>query len=76
MEVVRELDKVTVLRVTLYEGRNRQVRRMCEAVGLRVVKLKRVKFGPISIRGVPLGAVRPLENRELERLGQFTGMEI
>jgi pseudouridine synthase len=75
VEVVRELGKVTVLRITLHEGRNRQVRKMCEAVGLYVVKLKRIQFGPVSIRGVPLGAVRPLEKRELERLSQLTGME-
>jgi len=75
VEVVRELGKVTVLTITLHEGRNRQVRKMCEAVGLYVVKLKRIRFGPLSIRGVPLGAVRPLEKREMERLRQLTGME-
>jgi 23S rRNA pseudouridine2605 synthase len=70
VEVTKELGKVSVLRITLYEGRNRQVRKMCEAVGLRVVKLKRVSFGPVSIRKLPLGAVRPLEKKELERLEQ------
>ena len=75
VEVVRELGKVTVLRITLHEGRNRQVRKMCESVGLHVVKLKRIQFGPVSIRGVPLGAVRPLEKREMERLCHLTGME-
>jgi 23S rRNA pseudouridine2605 synthase len=72
VEVVKELGKVTVLKVSLREGRNRQVRRLCEAAGLRVVKLKRVSFGPLSVRKLPLGAVRPLERREIERLERIT----
>jgi pseudouridine synthase len=72
VDLVKRLDKVTILRITLVEGRNRQVRRMCEAVGLRVVKLKRTNFGPISIRNLPLGSVRPLTKRELDHLYQAT----
>jgi pseudouridine synthase len=68
VELVKRLDKVTILKITLVEGRNRQVRNMCESVGLKVVKLKRTNFGPISIRNVPLGSVRPLTKKELERL--------
>jgi 23S rRNA pseudouridine2605 synthase len=63
---------VTILKITLVEGRNRQVRRMCDAVGLRVVKLKRLSFGSLSVRTVPLGAVRPLTKKELERLNAMT----
>jgi 23S rRNA pseudouridine2605 synthase len=69
---VTQLEKEAVLKVTLLEGRNRQVRLMCESVGLRVVALKRLSFGPISVRKLPLGAVRPLERRELERLEAMT----
>lgn len=68
VELVKALGKETILRVTLHEGRHRQVRRMCESVGLRVVSLKRVQFGPITVRKLPLGAVRPLERKEIERL--------
>jgi len=68
IELVKALEKETILRITLREGRNRQVRRMCEAVGLRVTRLKRVQFGPITIRKLPVGAVRPLERKEIERL--------
>lgn len=68
VDVVVRLPREVVLRIRLLEGRNRQVRQMCEAVGLRVDALKRVSFGPVSVRKLPLGAVRPLERRELDRL--------
>jgi 23S rRNA pseudouridine2605 synthase len=70
VELVKELGKEAILRITLYEGRHRQVRKMCEAVGLRVVRLKRVQFGPVSVRGLPVGAYRPLEQKEIGRLGR------
>ena len=41
-----------MLEITLREGRKRQVRRMCEAVGHRVVELERVAFGPLGLRGL------------------------
>jgi 23S rRNA pseudouridine2605 synthase len=72
VEVVRQLEKEAILKVTLLEGRNRQVRAMCEAVGLWVVALKRLSFGPVSVRKLPLGAARPLERRELDRLEALT----
>jgi 23S rRNA pseudouridine2605 synthase len=75
VSLVKRLDKVTVLRITITEGRNRQVRNMCEAVGLRIVKLKRTNFGPISIRSLPLGSIRPLTKSELERLHNLTKQE-
>lgn len=68
VEYISTTGKVSTLKITLKEGRNRQVRKMCENVGLRVVQLKRVQFGPVSVRKLPLGSVRPLEKRELEKL--------
>lgn len=75
VSLVKRLDKITVLQVTLTEGRNRQVRNMCASVGLKVTKLKRTKFGPISVRTLPLGSVRPLTKRELGRLYDLTEQE-
>lgn len=49
-----------VLRITITEGKNRQVRRMCEALGLEVARLKRVSVGPVK-----LGMLQPGEYREL-----------
>jgi 23S rRNA pseudouridine2605 synthase len=68
VEPVKQLKHESILRITLYEGKNRQVRKMCEAVGFRVVKLKRVRFGPVTIRKLPLGAVRPLQQKEIAGL--------
>lgn len=73
VELVAKLPKETILKITLLEGRNRQVRAMIEAVGLRVNALKRVSFGPVSVRKLPLGGIRPLDRRELDRLEAAVG---
>ena len=56
------------VRVTLVEGRNRQVRRMFQCVGRTVMTLRRVAIGPLHIRGLSEGQVRPLRPREVESL--------
>ena len=57
-----------VLEITLREGRKRQVRRMVEAIGHRVVELERVAFGPLGLRGLESGQSRRLKKAEVERL--------
>jgi 23S rRNA pseudouridine2605 synthase len=57
-----------VVEITIREGRKRQVRRMLEAVGHRVVELERVAFGPLGLRGLELGKSRRLTKAEVERL--------
>lgn len=54
--------------LTLREGRNRQVRRMCEALGYRVEVLVRVQIGRLSLGALPPGGVRPLTLEEVRRL--------
>jgi 23S rRNA pseudouridine2605 synthase len=56
------------LEVTIYEGRNRQVRRMCEAVGHPVLALERVAFGRLKLGELAPGASRLLNDAELQRL--------
>lgn len=56
------------IEITLREGRNRQVRRMLEAVGNRVVDLTRVKFGPLKLDNLQAGSARRLSDREIAEL--------
>jgi 23S rRNA pseudouridine2605 synthase len=57
-----------VIEITIAEGRNRQVRRMVEAVGNDVVALKRIRFGPLRLGALPKGKARKLRPREVEGL--------
>jgi 23S rRNA pseudouridine2605 synthase len=57
-----------LLRITIHEGRNRQVRRMCEAVGHPVVRLIRVRIGPLSDRQLRPGQWRELTSDEVKAL--------
>jgi 23S rRNA pseudouridine2605 synthase len=61
-----------VIELTIHEGRNRQVRRMCQAVGHRVLELERVGFGPLALDGLAPGAHRRLTDAEVERLRALT----
>ena len=57
-----------VLSVTIHEGRNRQVRRMCAAAGLSVRRLRRVREGALTLGGLPAGKWRRLTDEEISRL--------
>jgi 23S rRNA pseudouridine2605 synthase len=59
-----------VLRIVIHEGRNRQVRRMCEAVGHPVVRLVRTRIGPVTDRSLRPGTFRSLEISEVRSLTQ------
>ena len=54
--------------VTIHEGRNRQVRRMCEAAGMHCTRLRRIKEGSLSLGDLPLGKWRYLTAEEVEKL--------
>jgi 23S rRNA pseudouridine2605 synthase len=56
------------LELTIHEGRNRQVRRMCSAVGREVLDLRRVRFGPLRLDRLAAGEYRRLEQSELDLL--------
>ena len=58
----------TDLLITIHEGRNRQVRKMIEAVGHQVVRLKRVRFGPVQLGDLPSGMWRKLTDEEIQKL--------
>lgn len=58
-----------VLTITISEGRNRQVRKMCQTCGLKVTKLLRVSEGPLSLGNLKCGSWRHLSREELDMLG-------
>ena len=63
----------SLLSITLHEGRTRQVRDMCDAIGHPVVRLKRVRFGPIADRALEVGAYRDLTTHEVGALKRASG---
>jgi 23S rRNA pseudouridine2605 synthase len=66
---VRRL-KADTIELTIHEGRKRQVRRMCEAVGHPLKRLERVRFGPLELGGLKPGAYRLLNPAEVRRLSE------
>ncbi len=69
---LRDSAKYTHLEITISEGRNRQVRRMVEALGAHVLKLVRVQIGTIRIDTLPIGKWRHLTPEEIESLREWT----
>ncbi len=65
VRIVDETKTETNVSVTITEGRNRQVRKMFEAVGKEVIFLKRVKIGDLALRGLNRGEYRPLTKEEI-----------
>ena len=65
--------KPGLLELTIHEGRNHQVKRMCEAVGHRVNTLQRIRFGPLRLDDLPEGAHRRLKAAEVEGLRKGSG---
>ncbi|MBT1073031.1 pseudouridine synthase [Pelotalea chapellei] len=70
VEVIQSSENNDWLSLTIHEGRNRQVRRMCEAVSLSVVRLKRVRYGSLSVGTLKPGEFRYLTDTEVRELGQ------
>ena len=56
------------LKISIYEGRNKQVKRMCAAIGHSVMKLKRVKLGPLGLGSLLQGQYRHLTKDEVRKL--------
>ena len=62
----------TVMKMTLFEGRNRQIRKMCEIAGLTVKRLSRISIGNLKLDGLPVGKYRFLEKHEVDYLYKAT----
>lgn len=66
--VLEKANERSVMQITLREGRNRQIRKMCESVGLTVSRLKRISVGPVRLGVLQPGEYRYLTAREIELL--------
>ncbi len=68
---VRKTAENSWLEITVIEGRNRLIKKMCQAIGHPVLKLKRISFAGITLRGLKPGDYRPLTDEEVSRLSSF-----
>lgn len=68
VKVLEQQGERVVLEVVLYEGRNREIRKMCEAVGLEVARLKRLAIGPVRLGMLKQGTYRELTKEEIRGL--------
>lgn len=75
LSVVRGGETASWIEVTVREGRKHQVRRMLEAVGHPVQRLRRIRYGGVELGRLPVGACRPLRPGEVERLRRVSAPE-
>ena len=76
VHVIRRENHKTLVEISIHEGRNRQVRRMFQAVKNPVLDLKRISIGPLTLKGVAVGEYRALTDGELKKLGQRLGLHL
>ena len=74
IEIDAKTSKETVLYVTLHEGKKRQIRRIFERVGHRVIELERLSYGPLSLGDLRFGEKRELKPYEIKQLEEATGI--
>ncbi len=75
VRVISKEENRVVLEIVLYEGRNREIRKMCEEIGLEVARLKRTAVGSIKLGMLKQGAWRNLSEEEVRKLMIAAGME-
>ena len=70
VRVIKAADGQALLKITIHEGRNRQIRRMCELAGMKVTRLKRISEGKLVLGALPLGKWRYLTPEEVSDLNK------
>ena len=71
VRVLEVKDGVSKVEITIFEGRNRQIKRMFESIGKNVIFLKRTRIGEIRLGGLPRGDYRHLNEKELKYLREL-----
>lgn len=74
--IIEKQDNRVVMEIVLYEGRNRQIRKMCESLGLEVARLKRTSMGSLKLGMLPSGKWRELKEDEVHKLMISSGMKV
>lgn len=74
--IIEKQDNRVVMEIVLYEGRNRQIRKMCESLGLEVARLKRTSVGSLKLGMLPPGKWRELKEDEVHKLMVSSGMKV
>jgi 23S rRNA pseudouridine2605 synthase len=70
ISVITRKQDYTVLAMELFEGRNRQIRKMCEQLSLHIITLKRISIGDVKLGNLPVGEWRHLTRAQVESLKQ------
>ena len=73
-KILKQESLFTDVLITIHEGRNRQIRRMVEALGHQVIRLKRVKYGPVELGALARGEWRELSAQEVTDLRRSAGL--
>jgi 23S rRNA pseudouridine2605 synthase len=73
LEILEFIERDTLINITIHEGRNRQVRKMCDAIGHSVLSLKRISIGNLELGDLNSGQWRYLSTEEVEYLYSLEG---
>ena len=70
-QIIESSNSSTMLRVTLYQGLNRQIRKMFEHLGFNVISLKRIQHATISLEGLKRGQYNPIKPKQIKELKEY-----
>ncbi len=76
VKITEKSQNTTRLAITIHEGRNRQIRKMCEVIGHSVIKLMRISVGEITLKGLEIGKYRELTENEINYLKKIGGLDV
>lgn len=68
VKIIKQAERSTIIEIQIYEGKNRQIRKMCAAVGNKVIDLERIAIGDLELRHLKVGHYRKLTREEIDYL--------